>query len=313
MKSLKHYIDVLRRKIIRPILKNDKLAHFLSKHCLKMYLAMYYENWVGKRMHYRHPQDLNQALIKLSYNNSKDEKMQQFISMGTDKYAVREYIASKGYADTLNELYGVYDNVDDIDFDALPNQFVVKMNNASGRNYICRDKKECNWTEVKSQFALWLNDHDYAWCTGEWQYQYIEPKIVVEKYLEDLGDTSLIDYKMQVCHGKVFDFFVCYNRDNSLRVDGDRDVCYDCYDADWNRTEDISERWHRQRKMIPKPMNLERMKKMAEDCCQGVTYCRFDVYEIDGKIVFGEMTFTPHGNVMNYYTDEYLRRNVNLV
>ena len=313
MKPLEHYIIVLRRGLIRPLLKNEKIAHYLSKHCLKMYLAMFYENWQGKRMNYSHPQDLNQALIKLSYENSKNPEMRRLLSTCTDKYAVREYIASKGYADTLNELYGVYDNVDDIDFEKLPNQFVMKMNNASGRNYICKNKSECNWSEVKDQFARWLKDHDYAWWTGEWQYQYIEPKIVVEKYLEDLGDTSLIDYKMQVCHGKVIDFFVCYNRDNSLTVDGDRDVCYDCYDVNWTRTEEISAHWHRHRKMISMPKNLEQMKKMAEDCCQGMTYCRFDVYETNGKIVFGEMTFTPHGNVLNFYTDEYLKRNVNLI
>jgi len=313
MKSFEHYYVVLRRRIIRPILHNQKLAHFISKHCLKSYLAMYYESWMGRRMHYCHPRDLNQALIKLSWQNSHDPEIGKLMSKCTDKYAVREYIEAKGYGDTLNELYGVYDNVEDIDLEALPKQFVMKMNNASGRNYICRDKSQCDWQNVKAQFAEWLKDHDYAWWTGEWQYQYIEPKIVVEKYLEDLGDSSLIDYKMQVCNGKVFDFFICYNRDNSLTVEGDRAVCYDCYDADWNRTEDISARWHKQRRMIPKPKTFERMKKMAEDCCQGITYCRFDVYEIDGKIVFGEMTFTPHGNVMNYYTDEYLTRNKDLL
>lgn len=313
MISFEHYYIVVRRWIIRPILKNKKLSYFLSKHCLKTYLAMFYESWMGKRMSYRHPKDLNQALINLSWQNSHNPEIAQFISKCTDKYAVREYIESKGYGDTLNELYGVYDNVDNIDFGALPSQFVIKMNNASGRNYICRDKSKCNWTEVKAQFAEWLTDHDYAWWTGEWQYQYIEPKIVIEKYLEDLGDTSLIDYKAQVINGKVLDFFVCYNRDNSLVVDGDREVCYDCYDADWNRTENISMRWHRDRKWIERPKQLKRIIQMAEDCCKGITYCRFDVYEIDGKIVFGEMTFTPHGNVLNFYTDEYLARNKDLL
>ena len=313
MKSVEHYIGVLRRKVYRRILKNKELAYYLSKHCLKLYLAMFYENWVGKRMSFYNPKDLNQALIKLSWQNSHNPEISQFISKCTDKYAVREYIQSKGYGDTLNELYGVYDNVEDIDFNALPMQFVIKMNNASGRNFICQDKSKCNWNEVKSQFAIWLKDHDYAWWTGEWQYQHIAPKIVIEKYLDDIGGKSLIDYKMQVFNGKVYDFFVCYNRDNSLIVNGQRNVCYDCYDANWNRTEDISDSWHTPRYLIPKPINFKRMIKMAEDCCQGINYCRFDVYEVDKKIVFGEMTFTPHGNVMNYYTDEYLIKNKDLL
>lgn len=298
-----HFRNIIRHSI----LNNASLAHFLSKHCLKIYLALFYENWVGKRMNYRNPQDLNQALIKQSWLNSRNPKMREMIPICVDKYAVREYIASMGYADTLNELYGVYDNVDDIDFEALPNQFAMKMNNASGRNYICVDKAQCNWEEIKTKFAKWLKDREFGWWTGEWQYAFIKPQIVVEKYLKDLGESSLIDYKAQVFHGKVLDFFVCYNRDNDIaKADKYKPVCYDCYDIEWNRTEDITPDWHTQRKMVPAPKQLKRMIQMAEACCKDFPYCRFDVYEINGKIVFGEMTFTPHGNVMDYYTDEYL-------
>ena len=313
MKSFSHYVIVARRWVIRPMLQNKTISHFLSQYCLKTFLAMFYENWVGKRMNYAHPKDLNQALIKLSWLNSRNPTMRKLMPMCTDKYAVREYIESKGYGDTLNELYGVYDSVEDIDLDKLPNQFVMKMNNASGRNYICRDKSKCEWGKVKRQFKEWLKDNEYAWWTGEWHYKYIKPRIIVEKYLEDLGDTSLIDYKIQVFNGRAFDFFVCYNRDNSMQIEGSREVCYDCYDINWNRTEDIPQRWHKNRRPIPQPVTLDKMIKMANDCCQGIPYCRFDVYEINGKVIFGEMTFTPHGNVMDYYTDEYLTKNVNLL
>lgn len=309
MKSISHYYNVIRRRIDKMILSNQPLARFISKHCLKWYLAMFYENWVGKRMSFRNPRDLNQALIKQSWLNSRNPKMRELIPQCVDKYAVREYIASKGYGDTLNELYGVYDNVEDIDFASLPNQFAMKMNNASGRNYICLDKAQCNWEEIKAKFAKWLQDRDFGWWTGEWQYAYIKPQIVVEKYLKDLGDMSLIDYKAQVFHGKVVDFFVCYNRDNDIaKADKYKPVCYDCYDSEWNRTDDITANWHPLRQMIPVPMQLKRMIQMAEDCCKVFPYVRFDVYEINGKIIFGEMTFTPHGNVMDYYTDEYLVR-----
>ncbi len=300
-----HYRNIIRRSILR----NVPIAIFLSKHCLKTYLALYYENWTGKRMNYPNPEDLNQALIKLSYRNSKDERMRMLIPKCTDKYAVREYIQSKGYGDTLNELYGVYECVDDIDFDTLPNQFVMKMTNASGRNWICKDKNEADWQKWKRVFANWLMERDFGWQTGEWQYAYIKPRIVVEKYLEDLGSGSLIDYKAQVFNGKVLDFFVCYNRDNEIYEDGKAgSVCYDSYDVEWNRTEDIPMHWHRNRQMVPAPKQLKRMIKMAADCSRDFSYCRFDMYEIKGEIVFGEMTFTPHGNVMDYYTDEYLVR-----
>lgn len=307
-----HFRNIIRRSIMG----NVRIARFLSHHCLKTYLALYYENWLGKRMNFRDPEDLNQALIKLSYQNSLDPKMRELIPICVDKYAVREYITAKGYGDTLNELIGVYDKVEDIDFDALPNQFVMKMNNASGRNWICLDKSQAKseWQKIKAQFAEWLKDTDFGWQTGEWQYALIKPRIVVEKYLEDLGSGSLIDYKAQVFNGKVLDFFVCYNRDNEIHEDGKAgSVCYDCYDAEWNRTEDISMSWHRNRQMVPAPKQLKRMIQMAEECSKDFPYVRFDMYEIDGKIVFGEMTFTPHGNVMNYYTDEYLVRTKDLL
>ena len=130
---------------------------------------------------------------------------------------------------------------------------------------------------------------------------------MVEKYLKDLGVGSLIDYKAQVFHGKVVDFFVCYNRLTDItKADETRPVCYDCYTPEWERTDDITPEWRLQRQLIPKPKTLQQMIKVAEDCCKDFEYCRFDMYEIDGKLLFGEMTLSPHGNVVNFYRDEYL-------
>lgn len=307
MKSLKHYYIVLRRKIIRPILNNKRLSFFLSKHCLKLYLAMFYENWIGRILNYRKPEDFNQLLMKISWLNSRDKKMRKLIPQCVDKYAVREYISSKGYADTLNELYGVYDSVEEIDFDKLPEQFVMKLTNACGRNLICTDKAKCNWEEVKSQFAEWLKEKDLGWTTGEWQYALIKPRIIIEKYLKDLGETSLIDYKFHVLQGKCRNVLVCYNREFASS-ESNGFVNLDAYTNDWVRTEDIIESHHTNRQIIPQPLQLQRMIKMAEDCSKDFKYCRFDLYEINGKIIFGEMTFTPHGNVLDYYSDDYLRK-----
>lgn len=298
-----HFRNIIRRSILH----NAQLAHFMSKHCLKTYLALFYENWTGKQMNYCHPQDMNQELIKLSYANSRSSKMRKLIPMCTDKYAVREYIASKGYADILNKLYGVYNNVEDIDFEALPNQFVMKMNNACGRNWICKDKAKADWPMIKKMFSKWMLDTDFGWETGEWQYALIKPQIVVEKYLDDLSDDgSVVDYKLHMINGKAFGFFIGYNRENDIMVNPTkRGVCFDCYDTEWNLTEDILPQWHQNRRIIPKPKKLKQMLKIAEDCTKEFTYCRFDMYEINGEIIFGEMTFSPHGGVLDYYTEEY--------
>lgn len=301
MKKMIHYYIVLRRKIIRPILRNKKISYYLSKHFLKTYLALFYENWTGKILNYKKPYDLNQKLMKLSWQNSVDPKMKILIPQCVDKFEVREYIKSKGYGETLNELYGVYDSVDEIDFNTLPNQFVMKLNNACDRNYICIDKSKCDWEEIKIKFADWLKDTTFGWESGEWQYALIKPRIIIEKFLKDLGEISLVDYKVHVYNGKAMGLLVCYDRDTT-----NNSVCFEDYDIQWNRTENIYEKYHPYRKSIAKPKQLENMIKMAEDCSKDFKYCRFDMYEIGGKIIFGEMTFTPHGNVLDYYTEEYL-------
>lgn len=294
-----HYRNIIRRSILH----NVPLSHFLSKHCLKTYLAMMYAQWTRLRMDYRNPKDFNQVLIKLSYQNSRDPKMRELIPLCVDKYAVREYITAKGYGGTLNECYGIYDKVEEIDFEALPNQFVMKMTNASGRNWICKDKSKADWETMKGKFSEWLVDRDFGWWTGEWQYALIKPRIIVEKYLENLGESSLIDYKFHCFHGEPYSCFVGYNRGIS---NPHGNVCFDDYDMDWNRTDRILPSWHRNRRLLPKPKCLEQMIKMAEECSKDFPYVRFDVYEIDGKILFGEMTFTPQGCVQEFYTEESL-------
>ena len=264
---------------------------------------MMYANWKGKTLDMSHPKDLNEAMLRLSWLNSRNPKMRELIPLCVDKYAVRDYIAAHGYADTLNECYGVYEHIEDIDFDALPNQFVMKMTNASGRNWICEDKSKYDWNMVKKQFAEWLQDHDFGWRTGEWQYALIQPRIVIEKYLTSLGEMSPIDYKFQCFHGEPKSCFVGYNRDPK---DTHGNVCFDDYDMEWNRTDNIKPQWHRNRRILTKPTCWNQMIEMARALSADFPYVRFDVYEIDGKILFGEMTFTPQGCVQEFYTDEYL-------
>lgn len=305
MKSINHYIHWTYRNIVRFLLKSDKLRVFLVKHKLSLLLKMFYFNWKGKWPNLMNPTDLNEALMKLSVKHQKDSNVRNLIVEYADKYKVREYIEKMGYGHTLNELYGVYTDVDDIDLDSLPGQFVMKMNNASGRNFICLDKNEVNWENVKSQFREWLQDDSFGMSSGEWHYSLMQPMIVVEKYLSNLGESMLIDYKFNVIGGKVYSCFVGYNRNPN---DPHGDVCFDDYDKDWNLTENILPEWHKNRRLISKPENYDKMVKMAEDLCKEIEYVRFDVYEIDGKILFGEMTFTPQGCVLEFYRDSFLKQ-----
>lgn len=303
MKTLKHYIDIPFRWLIRIILSNERLSKYLSRHFLKQYLAMFYCNWVGFFPNFKRPRDLNESLLKLSLKNRKSDKRDTIVKC-VDKYAVRQYVEEKGYGYTLNELIGVYEHVEDIDVDALPERFVMKMNNASGRNYICTDKSTVDWQKIIRQFSDWLKDTDFGLLSGEWQYSLIKPRIIIERFLENIGESSLIDYKFNCFNGEVLSCFVAYNRNPK---DPHGEVCYDDYDLEWNRTERIKDDWHKKRKLIPRPKCLGEMIKMASDISKGFEYVRVDLYEIEERIMFGELTFTPQGCVLEFYKDIFLK------
>lgn len=302
MKSVEHYYIVLRRKIIRPILNNEKLSVFVARHSLKTQMKMFYENWVGKRLNLRHPQNINEQLMKLSLDAYKDPVQHQLRVQCADKYLVREYVKSKGLEDILIPSYGVFDSFDEIDFDKLPNQFVLQYNFSCGLIWICRDKKSEDIEKWRKQFEEWSKRENEGLPTGEWHYAEIPHKLVITKYLDSLGAISVNDYKFQCFNGKVYGCFAAYDRVPNV-VHG---VQFDHYDINWNLTDGIRPSYHPKQRLIPKPKCYERMLEVCEILSKDFPYCRVDLYEIDGKVLFGELTFTPQANVMSYYTDEML-------
>lgn len=302
MKSLEHYYIALRRKIIRPILENEKLAHYISKHFLKTYLAMFYENWVGKRLNFEHPRDFNHQLMKLSleaYNNPIQHHLRVQCA---DKFLVREYVKSKGLEDILIPSFGVYDSFDEIDLDKLPNQFVIQTNFGCGHIWICKDKKSADIEKWRKQFNEWMAIKDFGWRTGEWQYNEIPHKLVITQYLDSLGAISVNDYKFHCMHGQVYGCLAAYDRIPNT----DHDVQFDHYDINWELTDGIRPGWHPKQREIPKPKCYERMMEVCRILSKDFPYVRVDLYEVDGKVLIGELTLTPQGNVLSYYTEETL-------
>lgn len=291
------------RSIIRIwMMHNETIAHFLSKHCLKTYLAMFYENWTGKRLNFRHPEDINHQLMRLSLEAYKDPIQHQLRVIGADKYLVREYVKSKGLEDILIPSYGVYDSFDEIDFEKLPNQFVIQTNFGCGHIWICKDKKKelADIEKWRKQFDEWMAIKDLGWTTGEWQYAEIPHKLVITKYLDSLGAISVNDYKFHCMHGQVYGCFAAYDRIPGV----DHGVQFDHYDLDWKLTDGILPSYHPKRREIQKPKHYQRMLDISQILSKDFPYCRVDLYEADDKVYFGELTFTPQGNVLSYYTDE---------
>ena len=255
----------------------------------------------GKKLDLNNPQDLNEKILWLSLCSDTSE----WVPLA-DKFAVREYVKKMGCGDTLVKLYGRWDNVDDIDWNSLPEQFVMKTNNGCGTILIVKDKKKLDIPATTKMLKKWLSQ-DISNETAEFHYRHIKPCIIAEELLIPSDDdnklsSTIIDYKIWCFNGKVDSFLICSNR----REDGcDLSV----YDTEWNYHPEYSvfDKHHTERSMpIPKPEKLEEMITVAEKLSTGFPEVRVDLYYNNNNIYFGELTFTSLGGTMTYYTQEAL-------
>lgn len=269
--------------IINPDYRFDILAGlgFFNRMSDRKYLEKSFEVNMGYPLNLDDPQTFNEKLQWLKLYNRKSE-----YTMMVDKYKVREYIANVLGEEYLIPLLGVWDDPEEIDFDALPNQFVLKCNHNSGLGMcICKDKTKLDVERVKKDLKKGLEQNYYL--TGrEWPYKDVPRKIIAEKYMEDHSTSELRDYKffcfggMAKCYKVDFDRFI-EHRANYFSADGKlmkigEEIC----PPDYN-------------KEIPVPENLEIMKEFAEKLSVAHPFLRADFYDVDGHVYFGELTFYP--------------------
>lgn len=197
---------------------------------------------------------------------------------------VREYVKEKGYEDTLVSCLGIYDSFEDIDFSKLPPSFVMKCTHASGWNQIVLDKSKLNIEESRAKFTKWLS-LDYGKKTVERHYSSIKPQIIIEKYLGDSSSLP-VEYKIHVFNGKARSLYVVTGRGKDIR--------YTNYYADWTPFDGSQfNGWIKSDTPLNKPKEFEKMIRIAEALAAPFPFVRVDLYDIDGKLYFGEMTFTP--------------------
>lgn len=270
------------------ILKPIHIAHL--KHYYK------FHNWPN----YENPTDLNEKInwIKFYGDTSRWPEL-------TDKYQVRKYVETMGYRDNLVKLYGKWNNASDIDWSSLPNQFVLKVNNGCGDVLICKDKNIIDKKAVIEKYDR-LVRKKYGNVTGEPHYAQIRPCVIVEELLDinkqPIKTSSLIDYKIWCLNGKPYCIWCAWNRDNFGADSGVYDLNW-TYHPDWS----IFTKHYRQgNEMLPKPQNFDKMLVMASKLSANFPILRVDLYEVDGKIYFGELTFTSLGGFMDYLTPEVL-------
>lgn len=247
-----------------------------------------YKENTGRKLDLENPKTFNEKLWWLKINNRDP-----LLTICSDKVKVREYVRKCGLGHILNEVYGVYDSADDIDFDKLPDKAFIKTNHGSGINIIWDRNKPFDINKFRKKFNRALKQN-YYWQSREWNYKNIEPKIIVEKLLEDRENRSLIDYRFLCFDGVVRMIFVDIEtaaEDGSHNPYARRNV----YDRNFNYLNIKVKREQFDSSIIKKPRNFDKMIEYAEKLSKPFVFCRVDLYNINGNIYFGEITFYPGG------------------
>lgn len=214
----------------------------------------------------------------------------------TDKVLVRDWVKDMIGEEYLIPVIGIYNTFDEIDFDQLPNRFVMKTNHSSGWNIVVKDKHQFDKREARRKFNRWLR-MDYAYyCQFEIHYSEIKPKIIIEKYMEDKSG-GLTDYKFLCFDGKPEFVWVDFDRFSNHK----RNV----YNLDWELQPWTQFNYGNYEGEVNPPKNFELMKELATKLCKGFIHVRVDLYNIDGYVYFGEMTFTNGGGMEPLYPYEY--------
>ena len=258
----------------------------------KMYLKLKYRLLFGRNLDFDNPKSFNEKInfLKIYDKNPIYTKM-------VDKSEAKKYAANIIGEKYIIPTIGVYEKFDDIDFDSLPDRFVIKCTHDSGGLVICKDKKSFDKEVAKKKINKCLKTN-YYYHGREWPYKNVKPRILIEDYMEDSKCGELRDYKFFCFDGVPKLMFVATNRF------GDGETYFDFFDEDYNHLP--FSQGHPNAPVIPrKPKNFEKMKKLASKLSQGIKQVRIDFYEVDGEVYFGEFTFSHFSGMMPFVPDEW--------
>lgn len=246
------------------------------------YLKIMFYLKMDKKLNLKNPKTFNEKLqwLKLYSRQPEYTKM-------VDKFAVKGYVASIIGEEYVIPTLGVWNTFEEIDFSSLPEQFVLKTTNGGGSGgvVICKEKKIFNINQAKNKLNKSLKTNIYR-NLKEWPYKNVAPRIIAEKYMED-SSGELVDYKFTCADGKAHNVMICLDR-------GTGDTKFYFFDENWNLLR-LNKRGMAAPAdfTLPKPKSLELMFQIAAKLSVGLPFARIDLYNVDGKIYFGEITFFP--------------------
>ena len=252
---------------------------------------------LGYKCNLRNPRTFNEKIqwIKLYDRNPLYPKL-------TDKLQVKEIVTKVlGEEYVIPLLAGGFSHFDDIPFDDLPDQFVLKCNHDAGSTVVCNDKKTFDFESARQKIEMTLRRNYYHYFGKQWGYKNIVPQVFVEKYMTDGSDSGLRDYKFFMFNGECRCVFFCDDRflNGGMKVN--------CYDNQWNLLPFTWGNYPNTTTIIPRPQKFEEIKTIATklSAIVGNAIVRIDLYEINGKVYFGEFTFYPGGGLYKFYPIEW--------
>lgn len=257
----------------------------------RAYIQLYYFAHFKKLCNLRHPMTYNEKLnwLKLHDHNPLYPTM-------VDKYEAKAYVAERIGWEHIIPTLGVWDRFDDIDFDALPNAFVLKCTHDSEGVVVIKDKKSMDKAAVKQKLEAALRQN-FFYIGREWPYKNVKPRIIAEQYMEDHVDGELRDYKFFCFDGEPKALLIASERTES-------NVFVDFYDMDFNHL-DFRQKHLNSPKILRKPDTFEQMKTYSRILSEGFCHIRVDFYEVNEKVYFGELTLYNTSGLTPFYPNKW--------
>lgn len=273
-------------KIIK-VIKNPKMiirklnneGYYVWRNDIE-YLKWNFKNELDYELNLSKPKTYNEKLQWLKLYD-KNKKYTQLV----DKYEVRKYIKNTIGEEYLNTLLGTWNNFDAINFDELPNKFVLKCTHDSGGLIICKDKNKLDLKAAKKKITKSLKKN-YYYAGREWPYKNVQPRIIAEKYMEDSVTKDLKDYKIFCFNGEAKFIEVVTNANHKY-------FQLNHYDLDWNEVTIKRKKHPRNINGHNKPKKFKKMLELAHTLAKDIPFCRVDLYDVNNEIIFGEITFFP--------------------
>lgn len=281
-------------KYIHPSILFGKILSHLGNFGIRIhYITVYWQQRHGI-IHIKKPRNLAEYLA----GKVLDKDFNAIAAKYADKYAVREYVESKGLGAHLLNCYGAWDDPENIEWNILPNKFALKANNGCGEHVFCQDKAKLDIPQTIDRLkeAMSLKALIFAF---EPHYKLIPPKVYAEELMDLPSQYDIIDYKFMCTRGEINSILMVYNRtpDDHYKLE--------LRDKDWNSMNGLTAMYNRPPE-LDKPVHFNEMKYIAQRLSEDFDFVRVDLYEYNNNVYFGELTFTPQGGQMVYFTTDYL-------